>query len=261
MDLVNSPGAAEAFQHCMDRLAQSPEYQTPAIQDIISVLKENFATVTNEMNLLLANCLAFLVQTDFMSMTPTVAAHITLCSVYERASRRKKGISYPDWFFLASLSSAWGVEFPADKIIYPANKSEAQQEILWCAKPIPAFLNESTFETSGDFPPATVQAAETSAPANTGEVTLEVRVADLESQLVKTLDLLLRNFGMLKGALKDVKDAFESIGITHDKIDSLRAEFEENKLVGKVVAALVAASEASAQQAKSNGDHPMEEAQ
>ncbi|KAH7226863.1 hypothetical protein BKA60DRAFT_592209 [Fusarium oxysporum] len=116
MMLHSRPDSAKKFQGEMDRYKQSAEYQHPVMQKVISMLKENFDKLAKDMSVLLANNLASFVRYELTNLSSSVAAHITLCSVYNMV-----------------LSSFWEVEFPADKIIYPSNKSEEEQELLFIA--------------------------------------------------------------------------------------------------------------------------------
>ncbi|KAG4267252.1 hypothetical protein FPRO04_04864 [Fusarium proliferatum] len=136
--LSSCPGYAKQFQNEMLRQKENPECQNPTMQRIISTISSNFAEVTKDMSVLLANNLAVFVAGGLRGMSSSVAAHITLCSAYKylqlsRLPPRVNRINYPAWFLLASLSSYWEVEFPADKIIYPSNKSEEEKELLFIA--------------------------------------------------------------------------------------------------------------------------------
>ncbi|KAI3587412.1 hypothetical protein IWW34DRAFT_797476 [Fusarium oxysporum f. sp. albedinis] len=113
--LMSCPGAADDFQGDMDRYQQNVEHQSPGMQKVISRIKENFAKVTKDMSVFLANNLARYVRFEIRSLSTSVVAHITLCS----------------------LSSYWGVDFPADQVIYPSNGSEERQEILFIAASVP----------------------------------------------------------------------------------------------------------------------------
>ncbi|KAG7418404.1 hypothetical protein Forpe1208_v003809 [Fusarium oxysporum f. sp. rapae] len=107
--LSSSPGSAARFQDDIDRYyRKSPEYQNPTMQRVISTISKNFAEVTKDMSVLLANNLATFVRGELMGMSSSVAAHITLCSAYNNLlpmgwHRRSKRINYPAWFFLASV--------------------------------------------------------------------------------------------------------------------------------------------------------------
>ncbi|EGU77126.1 hypothetical protein FOXB_12351 [Fusarium oxysporum f. sp. conglutinans Fo5176] len=116
MMLHSRPDSAKRFQGEMDRYKQSAEYQHPVMKKVISTLKENFDKAAKDMSVLLANNLASFVRYELTDLSSSVVAHITLCSVYNMV-----------------LSLFWEVEFPADKIIYPSNKSEEEQEILFIA--------------------------------------------------------------------------------------------------------------------------------
>ncbi|KAF5710647.1 hypothetical protein FMUND_9426 [Fusarium mundagurra] len=106
--LSSFPGSAEKFQDEMERHKKNPECQNPTMQRIISTVIKNFAEVTKDMSVLLANNLAVYIQGNLRGMSSSVAAHITLCSAYQslasiQSHPRVKRINYPAWFFLASV--------------------------------------------------------------------------------------------------------------------------------------------------------------
>lgn len=106
--LSSCPGSAKQFQNEMLRQKENPECQNPTMQRIISTIRSNFAEVTKDMSVLLANNLAVFVMSQLRGMSSSVAAHITLCSAYKylhlgRLNYRDKRINYPAWFFLASV--------------------------------------------------------------------------------------------------------------------------------------------------------------
>lgn len=104
--LMSCPGAADDFQGDMDRYQQSVEHQSPGMQKVISRIKENFAKVTKDMSVFLANNLARYVRFEIRSLSTSVVAHITLCSVYRATLAEAPGsnrINYPAWFFLACV--------------------------------------------------------------------------------------------------------------------------------------------------------------
>ncbi|QKD48746.2 uncharacterized protein FOBCDRAFT_126649 [Fusarium oxysporum Fo47] len=133
--LMSCPGAADNFQGDMDRYQQSVEHQSPGMQKVIPRVKENFAKVTKDMSVFLTNNLARYVRFEIRSLSTSVVAHITLCSVY-RATL---------------LSSYWGVDFPADQFIYPSNGSEERQEILFIAASVPG--SHGRFEAVSEVKP------------------------------------------------------------------------------------------------------------
>lgn len=104
--LMSCPGAADDFQGDMDRYQKSVEHQSPGMQKVISRIKENFAKVTKDMSVFLANNLARYVRFEIRSLSTSVVAHITLCSVYGATLAEAPGsnrINYPAWFFLACV--------------------------------------------------------------------------------------------------------------------------------------------------------------
>ncbi|RBA13589.1 hypothetical protein FPRO05_02382 [Fusarium proliferatum] len=106
--LSSCPGYAKQFQNEMLRQKENPECQNPTMQRIISTTSSNFAEVTKDMSVLLANNLAVFVAGELRGMSSSVAAHITLCSAYKylqlsRLPPRVNRINYPAWFFLASV--------------------------------------------------------------------------------------------------------------------------------------------------------------
>jgi hypothetical protein len=103
MLLMSCPSTAARFQSDMNHYKQSPEYQNPVMQKAISTLIKNFAEVKKDMSILLANNLARVVLSEVMSLSSSVVAHITLCSVYKLLSLEAPGINYPAWFFPASI--------------------------------------------------------------------------------------------------------------------------------------------------------------
>ncbi|KAF5641511.1 hypothetical protein F25303_6855 [Fusarium sp. NRRL 25303] len=106
--LSSCPGSAKRFQNEMERRKENSECQNPTMQRIISTISKNFAEVTKDMSVLLANNLAIFVMGELRGMSSSVAAHITLCSAYKylhlsQLHPRVKRINYPAWFFLASV--------------------------------------------------------------------------------------------------------------------------------------------------------------
>ncbi|EXL76804.1 hypothetical protein FOPG_08489 [Fusarium oxysporum f. sp. conglutinans race 2 54008] len=167
MMLHSRPDSAKRFQGEMDRYKQSAEYQHPVMKKVISTLKENFDKAAKDMSVLLANNLASFVRYELTDLSSSVVAHITLCSVYNMV-----------------LSLFWEVEFPADKIIYPSNKSEEEQEILFIASSLDDRV-EPEDEQSDSDDLAIARTTESSAPTHNSErAKMESRLADMEAHFL-----------------------------------------------------------------------------
>ncbi|KAG9497489.1 hypothetical protein J7337_010350 [Fusarium musae] len=237
--LSSCPDAADEFQGDMDRRFQkSPEYQSPVMQRAIFTLKENFVKVTKNMSALLANNLARFILYEMSDLRSSTVAHISLCSVYKSVSSESRGtnrINYPSWFFLACLSSSWGVKFPADQVIYPTNKSVEEQEILFIAESVPATNDESRVkaeiksETKNNSSNELAHALSTEAPALTRTPkgsNMEKRLADIEKQLLSMRKEQKRKFESLEAKLDSIYEMNKSRKAEKEKteLDSEEAE-------------------------------------
>ncbi|KAF5657399.1 hypothetical protein FCIRC_13277 [Fusarium circinatum] len=137
------------------------------------------------------------------------------------------------------LSSTWGVKFPADKVIYPTNKSEEEQQILFIAESVPATHDESgakaevkseakdtTFDDVAPF-----LSDETTAlirPSKSSNV--EKRLADIEKQLLGIRRVQKRKFESLEAKLDSIHEMVKSKSLKNDKkktkLDREEAEAE-----------------------------------
>lgn len=100
------PGSAERFPMFINKLSQKPSWKDAAMQGLIQRLRDNLAHVKKDMALYFANNLALCVIKYLEGMTPSIAADIKKCLVYQALSSRlplSEVIMYPEWFFLASV--------------------------------------------------------------------------------------------------------------------------------------------------------------
>ncbi|KAF5566053.1 hypothetical protein FPHYL_3966 [Fusarium phyllophilum] len=225
--LMGCPDAADRFQRDMDRHQQSAECQNPVIQGVIFTLKENFVKVTKNMSALLANNLARFILHEMGSLRSSTVAHIRLCSVYKY------------------LSSSWGVKFPADRVIYPTNKSVEEQEILFIAESVPAINDESKVKAeikseaknNSSNEPALFLSTQTPALTRTPEGSnMEKRLADIEKQLRGMRQEQKRKFESLEAKLDSYHEMAKSRKTDKEKIELDREEAETELASYEVVA-------------------------
>ncbi|RKK70227.1 hypothetical protein BFJ69_g12078 [Fusarium oxysporum] len=232
--LMSCPGAADDFQGDMDRYQQSVEHQSPGRQKVISRIKENFAKVTKDMSVFLANNLARYVRFEIRSLSTSVVAHITLCSVYRATLAKAPGsnrINYPAWFFLAC-----GVDFPADQVIYPSNGSEERQEILFIAASVPGShgRSEAVYEVKPEAEDSSIRdlvshlsPIQTAAPTRTTRgATMEKRLVDLEKQLLGIRRVQKRQAELMEKELKSIHKRVKALKADREQIELDREEAE-----------------------------------
>ncbi|EXK43679.1 hypothetical protein FOMG_02613 [Fusarium oxysporum f. sp. melonis 26406] len=236
--LMSCPGAADDFQGHMDRYQQSVEHQSPGMQKVISRVKKNFAKVTKDMSVFLANNLARYVRFEIRSLSTSVVAHITLCSVYRETLAEAPGsnrINYPAWFFLACLSSYWGVDFPADQVIYPSNGSEERQEILFIAASVPGShgRSEAVSEVKPEAEDSSIRDLAICRPSKpppptrtTRGATMEKRLADLEKQLLGIRRVQKRQAELMEKELKSIHKRVKALKADREQIELDREEAE-----------------------------------
>ncbi|PNP81475.1 hypothetical protein FNYG_05150 [Fusarium nygamai] len=229
--LSSYPGSAEKFQDDMERHKRNPEYQNPTMQRIISTISKNFAEVTKDMSVLLANNLAVFVQGKLRGMSSSVAAHITLCSAYQSLALdqwhpRVKRINYPAWFFLAS--------FPADEIIYPSSKSEEEQELLFIAssladrvEPEDEGQDEPEDEKSDTADHVIALTAESSAPIPISELEkMDNRLANVEAHFLVIRSQLKLQSELIEEGIKAVREMAKSLKADKGQTELSREEAE-----------------------------------
>ncbi|KAG5786828.1 hypothetical protein H9Q69_014092 [Fusarium xylarioides] len=206
--LMSCPDAADRFQRDMDRHQQSAECQSPVMQRVIFTLKENFVKVTKNMSALLANNLARFILHEM-------------------------------------LSSSWDVKFPADRVIYPTNKSVEEQEILFIAESVPAINDESKVKAeikseaknNSSNEPALFLSTETPALTRTPEGSdMEKRLADIEKQLLGMRQEQKRKFESLEAKLDSYHEMAKSRKTDKEKIELDREEAETELASYEVVA-------------------------
>lgn len=94
------------FQTFIDELKQKPDWQDLEMKWVLQYMGKDFDEVKDNMTPSLADELAIACRINLQSMTPTIAVWICKSPVYqelEKASSVGKNISFPDWFFLASV--------------------------------------------------------------------------------------------------------------------------------------------------------------
>ncbi|KAG5748737.1 hypothetical protein H9Q72_009493 [Fusarium xylarioides] len=234
--LSSYPGFAEKFQGEMDRCLQKAEYNSPIMKRAIFTLKENFAKVTKNMSVSLANNLAGFVRHELGLLSPNAAIDISICPAYGDLGLADGKISYPAWFFLASvygpdhpslrryrdqLSLSWGVSFPADQVIYPDNKSVEEQEILFAIErndDKSKFLAEqlARFRTS-EFTPLnrTLECSN-----------IENRLANVEADFLVIRSQLKLQSELIEEGIKAIREMAKSLKAEKEQTELSRKEAE-----------------------------------
>lgn len=103
---VTFRGAARTFHTFIDELKQKPDWQDSTMRLKLQYMAKAFDDIKDSMTPSLADEVAIACRINLQSMTPTIAMWICKSPVYqelEKASSVEKNISFPDWFFLASL--------------------------------------------------------------------------------------------------------------------------------------------------------------
>ncbi|KAL9572274.1 hypothetical protein ACKAV7_003475 [Fusarium commune] len=171
--LSSSPGSAARFQDDIDRYyRKSPEYQNPTMQRVISTISKNFAEVTKDMSVLLANNLATFVRGELMGMSS---------------------------------------KFPADKIIYPSNKSEEEQELLFIASSLADGVepeDESEDEQS-----------------DTDDL-MEKRLADMEVHFLFIRNQQKRQSELIEEGIQTIREMAKSLKTEKEQTELSREEAE-----------------------------------
>ncbi|KAI1030042.1 hypothetical protein LB504_010468 [Fusarium proliferatum] len=241
--LSSCPGSAKRFQSEMERQKENPECQNPTMQRIISTISNNFAEVTKDMSVLLANNLAIFVMGELREMSSSVAAHITLCSAYKylhftQLHPRVKRINYPAWFFLASLSSYWDVEFPADKVIYPSNKSEEEQELLFIASSLADRVepeDEDQDEPEDEESDTDDHVTTETTPISEREK-MEKRLANVEAHFLFIRSQQKLQSALIEEGIKAVREMAKSLKAENDlSREEAEAEIASYELVHRAV--------------------------
>ncbi|SCO80917.1 uncharacterized protein FRV6_05130 [Fusarium oxysporum] len=168
------------------------------MQKVISKLKENFDKAAKDMSVLLANNLASFVWYELTNLSSSVVAHITLCSVYNMV-----------------LSSFWEVELPADKIIYPSNKSEEKQELLFIASSLDDRVepeDEPEDEQSDSDDLAIARTTESSVPTHTSErAKMESRLAGMEAHFLFIRSQQKRQSELIEEGIQTIREMTKSL--------------------------------------------------
>ncbi|KAH7242096.1 hypothetical protein BKA59DRAFT_529824 [Fusarium tricinctum] len=133
------PSAADTFQLWLDKLHEKGYPQDPTIHAVYKRIGTAFSDVKKNMSTNLANELAHFTWKKMISLTSDtprdiltldIVRDITRCPAYQvlkGASASGMSINFPDWFFLATISSHWGVQFPIDKVSFPSGLSHEEQ--------------------------------------------------------------------------------------------------------------------------------------
>ncbi|KAL5610215.1 hypothetical protein FOVSG1_004896 [Fusarium oxysporum f. sp. vasinfectum] len=193
MMLHSRPDSAKKFQGEMDRYKQSAEYQHPVMQKIISTLKENFDKVAKDMSVLLANNLASFVRYELTNLSSSVAAHITLCSVYNMVSEEEQEL-----LFIASS---------LDDRVEPEDEPEDEQS------------------DSDDL--AIARTTESSAPAHTSErAKMESRLADMEAHFLVIRNQQKRQSELIEEGIQTIREMAKSLKTEKEQTELSREEAE-----------------------------------
>ncbi|EXM17351.1 hypothetical protein V3481_004014 [Fusarium oxysporum f. sp. vasinfectum] len=233
--LMSCPGAADDFQGDMDRYQQSVEHQSPGMQKVISRVKENFAKVTKDMSVFLANNLARYVRFEIRSLSTSVVAHITLCSVYRETLAEAPGsnrINYPAWFFLACV---YGPDHKKLRPYRDYNGSEERQEILFIAASVPGShgRSEAVSEVKPEAEDSSIRDLAICRPSKpppptrtTRGATMEKRLADLEKQLLGIRRVQKRQAELMEKELKSIHKRVKALKADREQIELDREEAE-----------------------------------
>ncbi|RKK26022.1 hypothetical protein BFJ66_g11066 [Fusarium oxysporum f. sp. cepae] len=233
--LMSCPGAADVFQGDMDRYQQSVEHQSPGMQKVISRIKENFAKVTKDMSVFLANNLARYVRFEIRSLSTSVVAHITLCSVYRATLAEAPGsnrINYPAWFFLACV---YGPDHKKLRPYRDYNGSEERQEILFIAESVPGShgRSEAVSEVKPEAEDSSIRDLAICRPSKpppptrtTRGATMEKRLADLEKQLLGIRRVQKRQAELMEKELKSIHKRVKALKADREQIELDREEAE-----------------------------------
>ncbi|KAF5553518.1 hypothetical protein FNAPI_6750 [Fusarium napiforme] len=226
ISLTSCPGFAKKFQDDMEREKENPEYlNNPTMQRIISTISKNFAEVTKDMSVLLANNLAVSVQGNLRRMSSSVAAHITLCSAYKTLDLiqwdpRVKRIDYPAWFFLACVYGPDHEELRP----YRDYKSEEEQELLFIASSL-ADRAEPEDETEDEE--SDTEDHESSAPPPISELKkMENRLANVEAHFLVIRNQLKFQSELIEEGIKAVREMAESLKAEEGQRELSREEAE-----------------------------------
>ncbi|KAJ4166126.1 hypothetical protein NW765_007353 [Fusarium oxysporum] len=198
--LMSCPGAADNFQGDMDRYQQSVEHQSPGMQKVIPRVKENFAKVTKDMSVFLANNLARYVRFEIRSLSTSVVAHITLCSVYRatNGSEERQEIL----FIAASVPGSHG-RFEAVSEVKPEAEDSSIRDLAICRPFKP--------------PPPT---------RTTRGATMEKRLADLEKQLLGIRRVQKGQAELMEKELKSIHKRVKALKADREQIEMDREEAE-----------------------------------
>ncbi|EWZ46383.1 hypothetical protein BFJ63_vAg14766 [Fusarium oxysporum f. sp. narcissi] len=243
--LMSCPGAADNFQGDMDRYQQSVEHQSPGMQKVIPRVKENFAKVTKDMSVFLTNNLARYVRFEIRSLSTSVVAHITLCSVYRATLAEAPGsnrINYPAWFFLACV---YGPDHKKLRPYRDYNGSEERQEILFIAASVPG--SHGRFEAVSEVKPeaedssirdlAICRPFKPPPPTRTTRgATMEKRLADLEKQLLGIRRVQKGQAELMEKELKSIHKRVKALKADREQIELDREEAEVKLVSYELVA-------------------------
>ncbi|EWZ84385.1 hypothetical protein FOWG_12192 [Fusarium oxysporum f. sp. lycopersici MN25] len=238
--LMSCPGAADNFQGDMDRYQQSVEHQSPGMQKVIPRVKENFAKVTKDMSVFLANNLARYVRFEIRSLSTSVVAHITLCSVYRATLAEAPGsnrINYPASSSLVSTGLTTRNFAPTETscLRIGVNGSEERQEILFIAASVPG--SHGRFEAVSEVKPeaedssirdlAICRPFKPPPPTRTTRgATMEKRLADLEKQLLGIRRVQKGQAELMEKELKSIHKRVKALKADREQIEMDREEAE-----------------------------------
>ncbi|KIL95636.1 hypothetical protein FAVG1_00374 [Fusarium avenaceum] len=131
MALFTFDCAAMTFHMFIDKLGQKPDWQDPTMNSILQYMGKAFDDVKKDMSPSLADELASHSRKNLRLMTPTIALDISKCPTYQKlektSSEGKKNVSFPEWFFLAS------VYHPDHSKLRPYRDYDDDQSILFHA--------------------------------------------------------------------------------------------------------------------------------
>ncbi|KAM0207950.1 hypothetical protein ACHAPA_011439 [Fusarium lateritium] len=126
------PSAALSLELHLNRLPYVSGWQDPIMQAVQKQLVTAFSDIKKQISANLADELAHSTLEKLKSMNLHVAQDITQCPTYQglekaSASASARSISFPDLFFLAYLSSYWGLRFTVNKVSSPSASSHEEQ--------------------------------------------------------------------------------------------------------------------------------------
>ncbi|RKL31972.1 hypothetical protein BFJ70_g9294 [Fusarium oxysporum] len=191
--LMSCPGAADNFQGDMDRYQQSVEHQSPGMQKVIPRVKENFAKVTKDMSVFLANNLA-----RYLSSYWGVDFPADQFIYPSNGSEERQEIL----FIAASVPGSHG-RFEAVSEVKPEAEDSSIRDLAICRPFKP--------------PPPT---------RTTRGATMEKRLADLEKQLLGIRRVQKGQAELMEKELKSIHKRVKALKADREQIEMDREEAE-----------------------------------